>query len=123
MPQVGGLSGACAPLVAQEARSGGGRGSKHHRCRWHPPHSAQRGTPGGLEWMAWAQLARRAGQVKPEQRPQGVLVSRKDPEGGAGGQQPKVRWFIEGLVQTLIKIQTGMIFNLTASPSSQKTNE
>lgn len=40
-----------------------------------------------------------------------------------GGEQSKVGWFIEGLVQTLIKIQTGMIFNLIASPSSQKTSE
>lgn len=39
------------------------------------------------------------------------------------GEQQKDGWFIEGLVQTLIKIQTGMKFNHMASPSSQKTSE
>lgn len=38
------------------------------------------------------------------------------------GEQQKYGWFIEGLVQTLTKIQIGMKFNLMASPSSQKTS-
>lgn len=117
--------GSIHPLLSTGSRLRGvGEGAKLHSCCWRPLHIAQRGAHRGLAWMAWAQLAGRSGQATLRAEAAGSPGVKE----GARGQKveesnKKDGWFIEGLVQKLIKIQTGMKFSLVASLSSRKTSE
>ena len=74
--------------------------------------------------MVWAQLAGRSGQARLRAEAAGSppQCQGRSQRAVGWGKQQKDGWFIEGLVQTLIKIQIGMKFDLMASPSSQKTS-